>query len=588
MVNFSELSKNTSHPLWKEVYGILSRGQQIRHHGYTADGIGNHSIEDINGVQHSLWEHILTNKINGGERIESLRECQDRLIFDVKKAVRGARDGIYNPISGLGTISDPDMFTGATIPVSISPFEATALYAGGGLPAIIIDKKSKGVLVNGITFKTYNEDFWSDERQDKLIKEIDRTGFDEKISVCLRDSTLYGGAILYPVFKEDNIGSFREDIEDLIRSGVIGKGCISRWAVVDRWNTVYVCNYDPTASDYLNPRSLYVPISGIELNTKRCSVIKLKEQPYWGAIRQLGWGVSDLEGYIRSIYSYYVMAMSMPIMAQQMSLVLYQIPLDAVNAEIGVDNVEKLMKINEDHMREWSIVHPKIVNLVGEIKTIERTFSGFEQFYNAVITDLCARAEMPRPLLFHTPNKGFSDNTTESLLKESEMMRMRQKEVEPLLVEAKNILIAHTFGTDSEEWRNADDIYISFDKPVVATDKDKAEIGARYSATVNNLRMAGVPTKDALVLSKQFFTSVRLSVNILDNSEAAYEKEVKMMESKKNGDDGVDMRGGTALNGKPAQIRSGGNTSSKAKDDGLFNRLIKKIYKYFYEEEDNE
>jgi hypothetical protein len=303
MANFAALSKNVNHSLWKEIYGILSRGQG-RRRGFAADGVGRHGIEDIDGIQRLMWDHIIANRVLGGERFEALDKCRERFVYDVKGIMeRGARDGIYNPVSGLGTLDDPQMYTSATIPVSVSPFEATALYASGGLPAIIIDKKSKGILTNGITFKTYDDKFWDDERVDKLLKEVDRTGFDEKISAGLRDATLYGGAAVYPIFRDDSAGSFAEDFKTLLKSGVIGREKIDRWAQVDRWNTVYVCNYDPSAGDYLHPRSFYIPISGIEVATSRCCVLRLRQLPYWGGGRYGSWG--GARAILRGIYGAY-------------------------------------------------------------------------------------------------------------------------------------------------------------------------------------------------------------------------------------------------------------------------------------------
>jgi hypothetical protein len=586
MADFTGMARDVEHKLWKAVYAVLGR-EQVG----VGDGLGRHSIEDVQTVQGLLWEHVQANRLSGGGDFEGLSECrarmQTKLGANLAKVRTGgyARDGIYNPVSGLGTLEDPSVYTSATIPVSISPFEATALYAGGGLPAIIIDKKSKGLLVNGITFKAYDEGFWNDERLDLLLKEVDKTGFDERLAEGLRDSTIYGGAVLYPVFKKDSVGTFAADFGELLRAGIIGRGCIKRWAAIDRWNTVYVCRYDPTAADYLNPRSIYVPISGIEVSRERCGILRLKQLPYWGAIQQMGWSVSDFEGYIRSVYSYYVLVMSMPIMAQQMSLLLYQMPMDALNAMLGVEQVQALMSVNEEKLREWSILNPKAVNLVGEVKTIDRTFSGYEQFYDAAITDLCARAELPRPLLFHTPNKGFSDNTTESLLKESEMMKMRQKDVEPLLSVGTELLVAHTFGTDSAEWEHRGDIYMSFDKTVVATDKDKAEIGARYSATVNSLKQAGVPTRDALLLAKQFFPSIRLSVEALASSAEAYQREIANGEQEQGraaGEAGLDMRGGKALNGEAAQLRNGSGGGTTSAVDGRFTRRLTALFKRRY------
>jgi hypothetical protein len=169
------------------------------------------------------------------------------------------------------------------------------------------------------------------------------------------------------------------------------------------------------------------------------------------------------------------------------------------------------MKINEEQMREWSILNPKAVNMVGEVFTVNRTFSGFDDFIDTLRSDISAQSGVAQPLLFHTPNKGFSDNTTESLLKDSEMMRLLQREIEPQLTTIKDILIAHCYGMDSEEWTKKDDLLLSFDKPTVTTEKDMAEIGARYSATVASLATAGVPVSEALKIGAQFFKQVTIT-----------------------------------------------------------------------------
>jgi hypothetical protein len=89
-----------------------------------------------------------------------------------------------------------------------------------------------------------------------------------------------------------------------------------------------------------------------------------------------------------------------------------------------------------------------------------------------------------------------------------------------------------------------------------------------------------VPTKDSLLLAKQFFPSIRLAPDVLANSEEAYEREVEgaaaALSAEREGD-GVDTRGNTALNGKPAQMR-GSSATSKAKDSG-FSRFAKRIGK---------
>ena len=69
-----------------------------------------------------------------------------------------------------------------------------------------------------------------------------------------------------------------------------------------RWNTTFVPNFRIGAQDYLFAKQYYVPLAGVSVKTERSAVIRPKLLPYWGAIQQLGWGISDFEGYMRSIF----------------------------------------------------------------------------------------------------------------------------------------------------------------------------------------------------------------------------------------------------------------------------------------------
>ena len=211
-------------------------------------------------------------------------------------------------------------------------------------------------------------------------------------------------------------------------------------------------------------------------------------------------------------------------MAQQMSLILYKMPLDALNATIGPEKVKELMQINEQKMAEWSAVDPKAVNMVGDVEVVDRTYSGFEQFIGAMKSNLASQAELPEPVLWHTPNKGFSDNTTESLLKQSETLQMKQRFLERCLKPCTDALIAHVFGTDSDEWKHRSELKMTFSKPVISTEKDLAEVGARFAASVSSFVNAGVSPDTAIELSSQFFPTVKITDEILRMAKESYEK----------------------------------------------------------------
>lgn len=503
MFNFDTAKDSTDSKLFREVYGILARG--MKQGQFTADGVGrrSHTISDIDEVKAVTWDHILASRAAAGEETVSVDEVRDSL--------KMTKDSFYNPMSKIGTHEDPTTFSSATIPVAIGPFDATSIYSSGGLAEIIINKKSKGVLLNGYKFESSNKDVWPEEKLAIVKEKLDQSGFIDRLADAMRDGFLYGGAVLYPVFRRDSGGSFAYSPLELLRKGLLHKDCISRWVEVDRWNTVLVPDYNVTAEDYMSAKSYYVPLSGIEVSTGRSVILKPKRLPYWGAIRQLGWGVSDLEGYMRSIFGYEMSIASIPLMAQQMSLLLYEMPLDTLFSQLGVDAVKKLMKENTEQMKDWSMANPKVLNAFGKVYTVNRTYTGYPELMLTMRQDIAAQSGIPESVLFHTQPKGFSNNTEEVLLKESQTVKLSQQSVLPSLEYIVPYAIINAFGPDSEEARFIKDVHFSFDTPVVATDSERADTAARFSAAVNSLRQADVPLAVAINIVQQFFRDMKIS-----------------------------------------------------------------------------
>ena len=516
MFNFDTAKDSTDSKLFKEVYSILARGRKQGQ--FTADGIGrrSHTISDIDEVKAVTWDHILASRAAAGEETVSVDE--------IRGSLRMTKDSFYNPMSKIGTYEDPTTFSAATIPVAIGPFDATSIYSSGGLAEIIINKKSKGVLLNGYKFESGNKDIWPEEKLTLMKEKLDQTGFIDRLADAMRDGFLYGGSVLYPVFQRDSGESFAYSPIELLKKGLLHKGCISRWVEVDRWNTVLVPDYNVTAEDYMSAKSYYVPLSGIEVNTGRSVILKPKRLPYWGAIRQLGWGVSDLEGYMRSIFGYEMSIASIPLMAQQMSLLLYEMPLDTLFSQLGVEAVKKLMKENTEQMKDWSMANPKVLNAFGKVYTVNRTYTGYPELMLTMRQDIAAQSGIPESVLFHTQPKGFSNNTEEVLLKESQTVKLSQQSVLPSLEYIVPYAVINAFGPDSEEARFIKDVHFSFDTPVVATDSERADTAARFSAAVNSLRQADVPLAVAINIVQQFFRDMKISQEDMQLIETAQER----------------------------------------------------------------
>ena len=144
--------------------------------------------------------------------------------------------------------------------------------------------------------------------------------------------------------------------------------------------------------------------------------------------------------------------------------------------------------------------------------------------------DIAAQSGIPESVLFHTQPKGFSNNTEEVLLKESQTTKLSQQAILPSLEQIKNILVIDTFGINSEEAMNCKAVHFSFDNPVVATESERAETASRFMASVNSAKQAGIPTPAAINIVKQFFKSVNISKEDMDKITDAYDTETRANE----------------------------------------------------------
>lgn len=492
---------------------------------------------------------IQSRYIDKGIRTISIQDAHDRIVLKM------AGDMLYNAKTGLGTLLDPQQYTQPLMPIMCGAGDASSIYAGGGLPASIIDKKATAMVVDGATFVSpgakadgEKKEFWSLEKIQQLEEAAWETGLNDIAGDAIRDAYLYGGSILYPVMQKDRPSSMLWDVS----KARLEKGCISRWVEVDRWNLVYVPSFIPTAVDYLRPKTMMVCQESVEISTSRICILRPKPMPYWAAICNLGWSPSDITGWIQAYYAYETTQMSLPVMAQQMSLLLYRMPLDALQATVGVDQVEKLMAVNEAQMKSWSALSPKAVNMVGEVEVVDRTYSGFEQFVAAIKSDLAAQTEIPEPSIWHTPNKGFSDNTQESLIKQSETLQMRQHYIERYMQKAKDMLIAHVWGTDSEEWKLRNEIKLKFDKPMITTEKDLSDVGAKFAAATNSFVQAGMAPDTAMRVLLPLYPSIKLNDADLADVKSSYEERQQQLQMGQSsvGGQGMQAKGGNSNTGK--------------------------------------
>jgi hypothetical protein len=468
---------------------------------HTPDALSMADIEDIRGM---TLDHVRGEYTKDSGAYQSLdearRETGDRVKSMFAQAMAKdayVKDGFMNDVTGIGTAIDPAMYNTAYVPLSLSPDEATGIYASGGIPAKIIDKKSEGVLLNGYSF-----DGLEKGDSDGLHDYAEGIGFSAAVNEALRDGNIYGGALLVPALAIENSLTYLKTFEELVKDGALKKGSLRRFWTADRWNAVLVPDFNLSAESFVNPKSFFVPMAGIDIKTSRMAVIRPKKLPFWGIIRQVGWGISDIEGWMRSVLAYEMGIMAIPTMAQQISLMYHHIPLDGVLVQNGAEYAKAFAQGNAELMREWSILNPRTMNSLGEIKILDRTYTGYWDLVKILQEDVGAKSEISNNILFHQNPTGFSENEKDITMMQSEVTKRIANVVAPQLKNVVKMLAVSYFGPDADQCKNLDAIKINFNPPQMITNQERQEQGRAFAEILTRfVSEIGMPAKEALAMA---------------------------------------------------------------------------------------
>lgn len=529
MAIFNTLKETETNEHHRRVFEIIAsheQGSNETQDGYSEIILDSSELADIRDEMYSLVKDNLSQE----EMTQSVSEMKDAMLLKTQEKINAfiseqkqslrlqknngiVQDGFYNDVSGIGTYIDPGMDTQSFIPVSITPVEATSYYASGGVPARIIDKKAGCLSLNGVHFEC---DELSPDDLQRLEEYANECGFTAAYSQGITESLIFGGAAVYPVLHGDNPIRSQMSIRQLLLE-LPEKDFIKYWVTADRWNCVFVPDYNITAQDYLYAKQIFIPLGGYRVNTGRMAMIRPRKLPFWAAIRQMGWSTSDFEGWIKDYESYEMMKMSLPIMAQQMSLMYHQYPADGLIIENGPEFVKEFFKKNEEEMRNWSILHPKAINSVGEIKILERTYSGYQQLVSEARLSLCSSSSIPESILFAEKASGLaSDNKEDVTLKQSETIRLLFNNIEPSFRNCIELLVYSCFGKNSEQGKHARKVRIKADNGVVLSDQDKAQLATQFTQIAGQFVSMGVPLNKALEVANKCVPSVDLDKKLLE------------------------------------------------------------------------
>lgn len=427
-----------------------------------------------------------------------------KVLLNLTKPNQKARslfDSISNPVTDIASTRDPTMYSEVQPNIYISPFEAATLYSQKGLPELVINKKAKSILLNGLKIKNAK---LSAKQIDAVSLNAIKRDLPKIISDAIRDSLVYGGDLLFPMFKKDTPGTTLLSCAGLIKQGVLAKDSIDYFISLDRWNTVHLPFTNPTQKDYLDPEKYFIPYLGADVHRSRCSRIVTGAQPgFWGNMPTLGWGVSDFCGYLRSMQNYKIAVQTIPLMIQQMSIIARTIDVSGVLAAEGANALDDMADRDTVRYSEWSPTNPVTLDLIGQIQVINRQFAHVPELLRLLRQDFASDTNLPEPMLFSSEKGNFSsgDDTEGNLTKQYESVKYTHKDVESQMKRLAQILIIDALGTDDEIIMALPYTEIHFDTPVIANSVERSEIGKNIADTFFQYVAGQMPVDKAAELA---------------------------------------------------------------------------------------
>ena len=539
-------------------------------------GVSFSSCEDIDRRAADMAPRIIRNAFVG--HLPSQGTAERRVI-----------DSVLNPALGIGTYDDTMLANTARPNIWISPAKAASLYSQKGLLEQVVNKKSKSVLLNGL--KIRNPRFTA-HQIDRISEDAMRLDFQKVVADAICDSLAYGGDVVFPLFAHDTPVTMSLGFEGLLRSGLLTKKCISRFISLDRWNTWIVPPISPTQKDYLEPDVYFIPYMGCDVNHARTArIVTAPQAGWWGKMLTQGWGISDFCGYYESYEQYKVVMGTLPFMIQQMSILVRTINLDAVLATQGANVLEDLMADNQVKAREATPENPVNMDVMGDLKSINRNFGQVPEMIKLLRQGFAADAGIPEPMLFSSEKGNFSsgDDTQGNLSKQWENVKYIHKDVELQLRRLAMLIAIDALGPTKEVLEALPYTTIQFDSPIIANATEKADIAEQLAKAYFDLVGGQMPMDKAAEIAFSFAgDDMSLGSDMLDQLKAIQTKADEQRDEKFRMDMKVQkasLEGGdppkapakstvSSPNVRVTQTGTGGENTSKTK----YTRLEQKMH----------
>jgi hypothetical protein len=264
---------------------------------------------------------------------------------------------------------------------------------------------------------------------------------------------------------------------------------------------VHYPQWNPTAADYLKPKYFYIPFLGCDVHSSRMArLVPAPQAGYWGTMMTMGWGVSDIVGWIESVYNYTNVMQAIPTMIQQMSILARTFNVDGPMAMEGGYMLDQLANENTIRTRESSVLNPIQLDVIGEIKAIQRNFQEVPELTRLIRQDLTAKAGLKEESLFSVEKSGLSGGSDSSMSEWSRQEETNRRLYAKLGEQLKPIAmlqVINALGLDNDILRVLDQTTITFDEQKIVAVGERTSVLASVTKGYFDIVAAGMPLDDA-------------------------------------------------------------------------------------------
>jgi hypothetical protein len=209
----------------------------------------------------------------------------------------------------------------------------------------------------------------------------------------------------------------------------------------------------------------------------------------------LGWGVSDIPGWIESVYNYYNVMSAIPTMISQMSMVVRTMNVDGILATEGSNILEDIDLENTVKVREVSYNNPINLDVIGELKAIQRDFKEVPNLVRLIRQDVGGRANIPEELLWSSERGAFAsgDSTEGAQEKQWESIKYIHRDVAYQLRNVAMLEVINALGKGRDVLSALPYTTIEFDNPIVANAEARSKIATNLGKTMLDMTASGIP-----------------------------------------------------------------------------------------------